>query len=308
MSDEKPPPNGSLVTDRNPLGIVWASGFDGKGGGEKLKKSSLSCLPARNAQAKYGISWSEFCNHKVPGYRFGGGYGDKDLYFYVAHADCELLRVHLERKEHGDKYESVKRKRAVDDAVASEIYEAEEWFKRSMEKVGPYLESGLSGSIPDATGIEEKMFCKIDAKTNFKMNDGDMKEVVGITVGKKTMYKGSDLYKFATKHNFKRKMRNLDSEKECSAFAATNPVFREFVVAPLMKDLDEAAKKCSAGTKRSVLGERCAAARAEVERAERNLKLAEALQERLMDGGVEEAEIRREAEAAYDRQARQKKC
>jgi len=208
MGDENqaPTPN---VDAQNPYGIAWACT-----GGETLKNSGLSCLSARDADMKYGISWETFCEYKVPAYRHGGGWGKPDNYFYVSHKDCQLLKKRFadEREQklkdlHGDGYEAFKvaEKKREEEAMdrADEQKKIEE-FKESVGNMSPYFESWEAAhkvAVPNGTDeFESEMFNKTESKRNFKMNEDDMKQVAGVQVGKKTMWLGADLFQFATRY------------------------------------------------------------------------------------------------------------
>jgi hypothetical protein len=211
MGDENQAP----MTEGNPYGLAWASE-----GGDKLKKSGFPCLTARAAADMYGIDWDTFCKYKVPAYKHGGGWGNSDLYFYVAHKDCELLQKHFaDEKEqklkdlHGAGYEAFKaaQKKKKEEAAKAEAEERRETMDRASEQrkvdafresvriIAPFFERGET--FPNGTdAFESETFNKTEAKKNFKMNDADMKQVAAVQVGKKTMWRGADLFQFATRY------------------------------------------------------------------------------------------------------------
>ncbi|GMI27101.1 hypothetical protein TeGR_g7886 [Tetraparma gracilis] len=295
------------MTEGNPYGLAWASE-----GGDKLKKSGFPCLTARAAADMYGIDWDTFCKYKVPAYKHGGGWGNSDLYFYVAHKDCELLQKHFaDEKEqklkdlHGAGYEAFKaaQKKKKEEAANAEAEERRETMDRASEQrkvdafresvriIAPFFERGET--FPNGTdAFESETFNKTEAKKNFKMNDADMKQVAAVQVGKKTMWRGADLFQFATRSDYSRKKRQLDTDASQSEFARGNAVFSKYMLAKKFAEVESAAGAICEEAKAAVMEEIVRQKRADVEsarravaQAEKNVVAYEALQGRLVKEG-----------------------
>jgi hypothetical protein len=306
------------------LNITWPSGGDVKA---YEGCNNGGTIQARAAHAKYGLSWETLCKHSVPCFRHGGGYGNSDLYHYLAEDDCKALKEKLEeiadsklKEELGDK--AFKEHKAALDRQRhkEEVFERTKAMEQNataalrshlptcLEVLGT-LET-LGDNLPPAPSAEEAIV-KAVAKRVFALTDKDIVGVKTVQSGKKVLYNVNECMQIAIGKHDPTKMKY-------SAHGSTKPLsdltpvllakqqqdFGKYYGGSLLSRLRASATGCTPGMVAEVangamfnLETKAARLRAELAAAERSLNIARKVRDELeASAAVEEGDLEKMAE------------